>query len=597
MEKRGKLIVLLLAGFLFLVLVPLVKSEKQCPTKAGDANGDGNVDISDASAILRYLFTPGSIEPCRNNADADGNGILSITDAIRILNYLFRGGAPPESADKPLELGYINYGSDVNGLDIIAPLEVTVPGKIDILDTAFEDPPIYNIKKCEAYKEEDGDVPFYSATWEDKDIVNIKNQPLVIPIELTEFLTDAEYKIKVKCWEQDGDSGEVFLEIKTKPQIVFNPDNFPRVECSQTDRCCRRSDESYYCSVDIGRGAPACDASDIEVSQNDCCYPYQAGPDGCLVDNRIWQLANSKQNSLKYIPLEEQTTAHQCSVEKMTIITKGGSLVFGGENNDEPPLPIEEPIQGTPSFNGNGLGHFEGWYQLIVRNDMMEPNYMAGFRFYVFAWLSQGSQPDKCAEHQFIKHTTVKTNGESTTILTPSSMHEYVSLLLNSLSLMPELMKLEDVFRHQRVDYPEISEVGCNFWGNEFCDDNAGEPYSEKIHLPGTLNRRPVILWYDSPGRIATYELIKGAKPPRPWESETGEELLTKSVDNYFIMIIEGTDGKRWVCELELHFQNLGAQATSTKKFDIQEKFCECKKQEFNGFWGYTGDINPCNTT
>src|SRR3989338_3301462 len=197
MQKRGKLIVLLVVGFLFLVLVPLVMGEKQCPTKAGDANGDGNVDISDASTILRYLFAPGSMEPCRNNADADANGILSITDAIRILNFLFRGGEPPESADRPIELGYINYDADVNDPDIIAPLEITVPGKIDILDTAFEDPPIYNIKKCEAYKEEDGEpVLFYSATWEDKDVVNIKNQPLIIPIELTEFLTDAEYNIK-----------------------------------------------------------------------------------------------------------------------------------------------------------------------------------------------------------------------------------------------------------------------------------------------------------------------------------------------------------------------------------------------------------------
>ncbi|MBN1443388.1 MAG: family 10 glycosylhydrolase [Planctomycetes bacterium] len=60
----------------------------------GDANQDGRADISDAVAILGYLFL-GSAEPdCFSALDADDSGHLVLTDAVYVLNRLFLGGAP-----------------------------------------------------------------------------------------------------------------------------------------------------------------------------------------------------------------------------------------------------------------------------------------------------------------------------------------------------------------------------------------------------------------------------------------------------------------------------------------------------------------------
>ncbi len=55
----------------------------------GDANGSGTVDISDAVAILRFLFLDRGVVSCLDAADADDNGLLDITDAINILVHLF----------------------------------------------------------------------------------------------------------------------------------------------------------------------------------------------------------------------------------------------------------------------------------------------------------------------------------------------------------------------------------------------------------------------------------------------------------------------------------------------------------------------------
>ena len=62
----------------------------------GDANDDGSQDISDAVAILGFLFTgaPSSLD-CRESGDVDGSGILDVTNAVRLLGYLFQGEEPP----------------------------------------------------------------------------------------------------------------------------------------------------------------------------------------------------------------------------------------------------------------------------------------------------------------------------------------------------------------------------------------------------------------------------------------------------------------------------------------------------------------------
>ena len=66
--------------------------------RRGDSNADGATDISDAVAILGYLFLGGNRVPCEQAGDANDDGALEISDAVHILSFLFLGDktiAPP----------------------------------------------------------------------------------------------------------------------------------------------------------------------------------------------------------------------------------------------------------------------------------------------------------------------------------------------------------------------------------------------------------------------------------------------------------------------------------------------------------------------
>ena len=62
----------------------------------GDANADDRVDLSDAVAIVRHLFSGVTLLACEDRGDTDDNGRVEITDAIRLLDFLFRAGRAPE---------------------------------------------------------------------------------------------------------------------------------------------------------------------------------------------------------------------------------------------------------------------------------------------------------------------------------------------------------------------------------------------------------------------------------------------------------------------------------------------------------------------
>lgn len=65
------------------------------PFIRGDANGDGEVAVSDAVKILLYLFGRGTMLPVADVDDVDDDGRIAITDAIILLNHLFKGGPSP----------------------------------------------------------------------------------------------------------------------------------------------------------------------------------------------------------------------------------------------------------------------------------------------------------------------------------------------------------------------------------------------------------------------------------------------------------------------------------------------------------------------
>ncbi len=70
-------------------------SESEGGFRRGDANGDANVDVSDAVFVLAYLFHGTSEVECLDSADADDTGALDLTDAVYVLNYLYLGGPAP----------------------------------------------------------------------------------------------------------------------------------------------------------------------------------------------------------------------------------------------------------------------------------------------------------------------------------------------------------------------------------------------------------------------------------------------------------------------------------------------------------------------
>jgi hypothetical protein len=84
------------------------------PTKKfhrGDADDNGELQLTDAIRILGFLFLGGAAPPCMEAADADDNGELQLTDAIRVLGFLFLGGPPPATPGPPPEA----CGSDPAG--------------------------------------------------------------------------------------------------------------------------------------------------------------------------------------------------------------------------------------------------------------------------------------------------------------------------------------------------------------------------------------------------------------------------------------------------------------------------------------------------
>ena len=62
---------------------------------AGDANGDGSVNIADASYIVNAIFFGGNQPDPIEAADANCDGTMNIADASYIINWIFFGGDPP----------------------------------------------------------------------------------------------------------------------------------------------------------------------------------------------------------------------------------------------------------------------------------------------------------------------------------------------------------------------------------------------------------------------------------------------------------------------------------------------------------------------
>jgi hypothetical protein len=62
---------------------------------AGDADGDGLVNISDVIYLVQYVFGSGLPPQPVESGDADCNGFVNISDAVFLVAYIFSDGAAP----------------------------------------------------------------------------------------------------------------------------------------------------------------------------------------------------------------------------------------------------------------------------------------------------------------------------------------------------------------------------------------------------------------------------------------------------------------------------------------------------------------------
>ncbi|MCX6832366.1 MAG: dockerin type I repeat-containing protein [candidate division Zixibacteria bacterium] len=65
------------------------------PCHHGDANDDGNIDISDAVFLISYIFSGGLAPDPLAAGDANCDGGVDISDAVFLISYIFSGGLAP----------------------------------------------------------------------------------------------------------------------------------------------------------------------------------------------------------------------------------------------------------------------------------------------------------------------------------------------------------------------------------------------------------------------------------------------------------------------------------------------------------------------
>jgi len=63
----------------------------------GDANGDGAINILDATYLINYLYRDGP-PPDPYAGDINGDGSINILDVTYLINYLYKDGPPPPSS-------------------------------------------------------------------------------------------------------------------------------------------------------------------------------------------------------------------------------------------------------------------------------------------------------------------------------------------------------------------------------------------------------------------------------------------------------------------------------------------------------------------
>ncbi len=69
---------------------------EQVPDRPGDANADGQINVSDAVYIIDYIFRGGAAPWFINWADVNADCTINIGDPVYLVSYIFKGGPAPQ---------------------------------------------------------------------------------------------------------------------------------------------------------------------------------------------------------------------------------------------------------------------------------------------------------------------------------------------------------------------------------------------------------------------------------------------------------------------------------------------------------------------
>jgi hypothetical protein len=72
-------------------VVSIVAQQVAC----GDANGDGQIGVSDAAYLIKYIFGSDPILYPVCTGDANGDGQVNVADAVYLIDYIFKGSPGP----------------------------------------------------------------------------------------------------------------------------------------------------------------------------------------------------------------------------------------------------------------------------------------------------------------------------------------------------------------------------------------------------------------------------------------------------------------------------------------------------------------------
>lgn len=71
--------------------------------RRGDSDGNGFIDVGDATRTLGFLFLGRAAPVCLDAADLDRNGAVTLSDVVQTLSYLFQQGLVPNGDTPPCE--------------------------------------------------------------------------------------------------------------------------------------------------------------------------------------------------------------------------------------------------------------------------------------------------------------------------------------------------------------------------------------------------------------------------------------------------------------------------------------------------------------